>query len=131
MNFELYCSILEENLINSLHWYNMNSQQVVCQQYNDPKHSARRTLTWFQHNNVEVLNWLAQYPDLNPIELFWNNFKRRLFDYPAIPSSTAELWERLDEEWNKITQKKCVELIDSMPRRITVVIEAKLGQKKY
>ncbi len=85
MNVELYYSILEKHLINSLHWYNMNPQQVIFQHDNEPKHSAWWTLTWIQDNNIEVLDWLAQSFDLNPIEHLYNHFKRQISDYPSIP----------------------------------------------
>ena len=48
-----------------------------------------------------------------------------------MPSSLAELWERMEDEWNKITKEKCIELIESMPRRIAAVIKAKGGPTKY
>ena len=43
----------------------------------------------------------------------------------------AELWERMEDEWNKINKEKCIKLIESMPRRIEAVIKAKGGPTKY
>ena len=131
MNSQLYCAILEEHLLNSLKWYDMNPQDVIFQHDNDPKHSARMTVNWLLDNNIEVLDWPAQSPDLNPIEQLWDHFKRRLSDYSSMPSSMAELWERMEDEWNKITKEKSIELIESMPRRIAAVIKAKGGPTKY
>jgi hypothetical protein len=36
-----------------------------------------------------------------------------------------ELWERVKEEWDRISVKACQELIESLPRRINAVIKAK------
>ena len=34
-------------------------------------------------------------------------------------------------EWGNISTEECQELIESMPRRVEAVIEAKGGPKKY
>jgi len=42
-----------------------------------------------------------------------------------------ELCERVEAEWDKIDPKVCQKLIDSMPRRLQEVIQAKGGYTKY
>jgi len=37
------------------------------QQDNDPKHSSKHAKEWFAANQVNVMEWPAQSPDLNPI----------------------------------------------------------------
>uniref|UniRef100_A0A3Q3IX12 Tc1-like transposase DDE domain-containing protein n=1 Tax=Monopterus albus TaxID=43700 RepID=A0A3Q3IX12_MONAL len=39
----------------------------IFHQDNDPKHAGRATHKWFKDNNVNVLEWRSQSPDLNPI----------------------------------------------------------------
>ena len=43
----------------------------------------------------------------------------------------AELWERVEVEWNKITPEECQNLIESLPRRLEAVYKAKGGHTKY
>jgi hypothetical protein len=92
---------------------------------------ARLTQLWMSPGPIEVLLWPAQSPDLNPIEQLWTHIKRRLADYEIPPSGIIELWERVEAEWNKIEPKVCQDLIESMPRRVQAVIEAKGGYTKY
>ena len=42
-----------------------------------------------------------------------------------------ELWERVEEEWEKIGVEVCQNLIESMPRRIVALLKAKGGYIKY
>ena len=43
----------------------------------------------------------------------------------------TELWERTAKEWNAIPKEVVQNLIESMPRRVEAVIEAKGGYTKY
>ncbi|PFH46464.1 hypothetical protein AMATHDRAFT_109441, partial [Amanita thiersii Skay4041] len=63
-------------------------------------------------------------PDLNPIEHLRNYIKRKLGEAEAPPKGILELWERVEEEWEKIPITVCQELIESMPRRVEAVIKA-------
>ena len=78
-----------------------------------------------------MLLWPAQSPDLNPIEHLWDYIKKKLGEYEQPPKGMLELWERIQEEWNKIPKEVCQNLIESMPRRVADVIKAKGGNTKY
>src|SRR3978361_1617006 len=95
------------------------------QQDNDPKHTSKWADKWFEVNDIELLGWPAQSPDLNPIEHLWNHIKKQLKKYQEPPRGVHELWERVVEEWEAIEPEVCQRLIESMPRRIQAVIKAK------
>jgi hypothetical protein len=65
------------------------------------------------------------------MEHLWCRLKRQLAAYETSPTSIDELWERVETEWEKIPVQVCVDLIESMPRRIAAVVEAKGGYTKY
>ena len=131
MDGELYREIMEDHLFQTVDYYGMDRERFVFQQDNDPKHTSRVAQGWFMENQVEVLDWPAQSPDLNPIEHLWWHLKKRLGTYPQDPKSILELWERVEAEWEKIPKEVCLDLIKSMPRRVAAVLKAKGGYTKY
>jgi DDE superfamily endonuclease len=148
MDGDLYVKILEEDLQESVNYYDKSpgdvifhqsndfyidksSDDIIFQQDNDSKHTCKKAQAWFQDHDFKVLLWPAQSADLNPIEHLWDHLKRKLAEYEVAPKGILELWERVEKEWNKIDVEVCQNLIESMPRRIAAVLKAKGGYTKY
>lgn len=90
---------------------------------------AREKLAWFEENNVKLLKWPAQSPDLNPIEHLWQQLDRRLGSRHF--SNKADLFKTLKKEWHSIPLKNLIKLVDSMPERCREVIKANGLFTKY
>ena len=99
----------------------------IFQQDNDPKHTSRQCkgyLTKKESDGVlRQMTWPPQSPDLNPIEMVWDEMDRRV--KAKGPTSAQHLWELLQDCWKTISGDDLRNLTEKMPRACKAVIKAK------
>ena len=75
MNSEQYIKML--SIVNSEIW-KLHSNGFILLWDNDSKHRSDISLDYYIENNIQLLEWPAYSPDLNPIENIWGNIKNNL-----------------------------------------------------
>lgn len=104
-----------------------------------PCHRTNDVLEFLDAEDIEVMSWPAQSPDLNPIENVWHilkvKFHNRFSDLRCTLSKSQNSIEKygsiIQEVWSEINPTVLSNLIRSMPGRIQAVIEAKGGAIDY
>ena len=95
-----------------------------------PCHRSQIVKKFLTDNQINVLNWPGNSPDLNPIENLWSRMKDLVAQKQ--PQSCSKLINIIKEVWVKeISTEYCESLISSMPRRLQAVINARGGHTKY
>ena len=75
--------------------------------------------------------WPSNSPDLNPIEHVWAMLEKALEQKRHSINNIDELREQLELEWKNIDIEALNNLVQSMPRRIEAVIDARGGITRY
>ena len=127
MDQKVYGDILQNHVLSS--GQDLIGRGFVFQHDNDPKHTSKLCKTFLgekeSSGELNLMIWPPQSPDLNPIELLWDELDRNVPN--KYPSSSAELWSLLNEAWVRIPKKTIEKLIERMPRIVNMVIKTRGG----
>lgn len=94
-------------------------------------HVARIVTDFLQEQEITVLPWPAQSPDLNPIEHAWDMLQRRVLRVHQNFENRAQLFTALSDAWDALPQNELDNLILSMGRRCRAVRNARGGHTRY
>ena len=120
MDAQLYVQILEQTLLPFLHDVYPHGHRFM--QDNDPKHSSKRAVEFFNTNNVNWWKTPPESPDLNPIENLWHELKEFL-RRDIKPHNKEELVSGIQQFWLSVTPAKCTRYISHLRKVIPRVIE--------
>jgi len=134
MTKEFYLDILKKELTKSVVDFGFinpqNPNKLQYKLYQDPKHKSWICRNWLLYNCSKVIDTPAQSPDLNPIENLWALLKKKVAKRG--PTNKNALIKAIHEEWKKIPEYYDLnQLIQSMPRRLNAVLDAKGHHTKY
>ena len=132
INQFVYLDILEDVMLPSAHY--LIGPDFMFQHDNAPSHTARTVRNWLANPapdalvedgvdwNIDVIDWPAQSPDLNPIEHLWDHIEREISRVEAPRGGLNGLFARVQEIWDEIDLEVVEKLVDSMPERCQAVI---------
>uniref|UniRef100_A0A8K9UQ62 Tc1-like transposase DDE domain-containing protein n=1 Tax=Oncorhynchus mykiss TaxID=8022 RepID=A0A8K9UQ62_ONCMY len=104
---------------------------MTLQHDNTTNHTAHSVRDFLKDRNVSVLPWPAKSLDLNPIEHIWNLLDQRVRAKYTPPRNVQEHAGALLEDWGNISQQVLANLVQSMRRRCTAVLNAAGGHTRY
>ena len=109
----------------------LNQNSGTLMHDNARPHTARLTQNYLARHNVNVLQWPACSPDMNPIEHIWDVLGRRARENHVI-NNINYLRAALIQEWNAIPNDVVRRYYDrSMRSRMIAVIRRRDGHTRY
>lgn len=126
MNASSYCQILEEFMLPFAYCHHGTGRgDFVFMQDNARVHTANLTKNWLQALDIEVLEWPAVSPDLNPIENLWGILTQRVYRDGFLYDTVEDLKVGIQQAWDEIALLELDMLNKSMPRRCVMTVQSR------
>src|SRR5215813_4091038 len=117
--WDFYCPVTEERGL------------AMIMEDGAPIHRSLAARNWREANEINVLPWPPQSPDLNPIEHIWKTLKLRISGRDPPIRTEEDLRNALQEEWWNINADTVCKVVENMPQRIRNVIMVRGKSTKY
>ena len=99
-------------------------QALVYQHDNASIHASAETKRFLRDKNINVFDWPACSPDLNPMENIWGHIVRQIYAGNKQYSSVSELKVAISDVWRGLSLETLQNHVNSMPNRIFEVIRS-------
>ena len=132
LNHVKYIKILNEQLLPFARQL-FPDGKVLFQQDNATSHVAKDVQEWFKthSNELVLLQWPPQSPDISPIENIWHILKKKISQRNPRPQSLDDLRRYMKEEWERIPEIYFKNCALSINKRIKLVLTNKGYPIKY
>ena len=95
-----------------------------------PPHRGQSTKAKFEADQIQLLDWPPNSPDLNPIEALGKLMNERIAHRCQRPRTEEEMQQAIQEEWDKINEEDLYRLIASIRQLVRDVTKAEGGITK-
>jgi transposase len=123
--------ILGYHVIPFLEEFEERNGEYFFQQDNAPIHMSGQTRSFIEENEIILLPWPGQSPDLNPIEHIWDELERSVRSRKDNPKNMMELEAFLQESWSQISSSVYQKLVSSMENRVKAVLKSRGFPTRY
>jgi transposase len=103
----------------------------ILQQDLAPCHTSKMVKKFMTEQQIQVLDWPGNSPDVNPIENLWAICKSRLRGVDC--TTTEKLIQALIQVWYRDPKisSDCSKLVDSMPNRVQMLLKNSGSHIRY